>query len=445
MRAADDHPSALVDFEDGLLARIVIAASPMSGHVLPMVQIGIHLQVLGHDVSVLTDSMHRGVVERADLRFEPLAADAATALATASNPLPPVPLPRLARRYLTGRADIRSTFVAPLVAQHLALVRLLDADPVDAVLADMAFTGALPLLTSQRSRPAVLVCGVGPLTVSSIDTPPFGMAWIPRPGMDYRGMHTVVQKVLFRDIEEALSGALSAVGAPRAPVPLLDWPLLADRMLQLTVPSFEYPRSDLPETVSFVGPVLPQWSGGLREPQWWPEVQRARTVVHVTQGTLNNVDLDQLIGPSLQALADLDGVVVATTGRRPDHNYFDVPANAFVAEWLPYSVLLPYVDVMITNGGYGGVQHALSHGIPVVVAGESADKAEVGARAEYAGVGVNLGTSHPTPAAIAAAVRDAEECHDAARRLGGEIAATTPLDTIADAVADEIARSTRVA
>src|SRR4051812_49851187 len=72
-----------------------------------------------------------------------------------------------------------------------------------------------------------------------------------------------------------------------------------------------------------------------------------------------------------------------------------------------HSVLMPHVDVMITNGGYGGVQHAIRYGIPVVVAGESADKAEVAARVEYAGVGVNLGTAHPTPDRIAAAVREA--------------------------------------
>jgi UDP:flavonoid glycosyltransferase YjiC (YdhE family) len=419
----------------------------MSGHVFPMVAIGAHLQSLGHDVSVLTDEKHHRVAERIDLSFEPLGLAAqATASAGPSALSPLVPLPRLARRYLTGRSDIRSTFVAPLVAQHGALQAVLDREPVDAVLVDMAFTGALPLLTSQRPRPAVLVCGVGPLTVSSADTAPFGMAWIPRPGMDYRGMHSVVRRILFRDIEDALSGALSAVGAQQPPVALLDWPLLADRMLQLTVPAFEYPRSDLPDKVSFVGPVLPGWSPRFELPEWWDEVQRAQTVVHVTQGTFNNVDLDQLIGPSLQALADRDGVVVvATTGRRGDDISFPVPANAFVAEWIPYSILLPRVDVMITNGGYGGVQHALSHGVPVVVAGESADKAEVAARAEYTGVGVNLGTAQPTPAAIAEAVGRAVDCRDAAQRMGSQIAATTPLDTIADVVADEIERSTRVA
>jgi UDP:flavonoid glycosyltransferase YjiC (YdhE family) len=32
---------------------------------------------------------------------------------------------------------------------------------------------------------------------------------------------------------------------------------------------------------------------------------------------------------------------------------------------------------MVTNGGYGGVQMALSYGVPLVVAGASEDKPEV--------------------------------------------------------------------
>ncbi|PRC49365.1 UDP-glucuronosyltransferase, partial [Mycobacterium sp. ITM-2017-0098] len=124
------------------------------------------------------------------------------------------------------------------------------------------------------------------------------------------------------------------------------------------------------------------------------------------QGTFDNADLDQLISPTLDALGDHDDLlVVATTGGRPGQRWRgQIPANARIADWIPYSALMPHVDVMITNGGYGGVQHALSHGVPLIVAGETSDKAEVAARVDFSGVGIDLATAAPSPAAIGAAV-----------------------------------------
>ena len=60
---------------------------------------------------------------------------------------------------------------------------------------------------------------------------------------------------------------------------------------------------------------------------------------------------------------------------------------------------------MVTNGGYGGVQYALAHGVPLVVAGVSEDKPEVAARVHWSGTGINLRTGRPTQPAIRAAVR----------------------------------------
>lgn len=420
------------------VARIVMAVSSLTGHVLPMVSIGAHLHRAGHAVRVLTDEAHRDVVEREGLGFEPLSAAACASppAVSALNRL----LPRLIRRYRLGKADMRATFVAPLVAQHHALAGVLAAESADAVLVDMAFTGVLPLLTSDEARPTVFVCGVGPLTLSSTDTPPFGMSWIPRQGMDYDGMHAVVRHVMFRDIHDEVNAALRSVGATGIETSLMDWPRLADRLLQLTIPEFEYPRSDLPANVSFVGPVLPESDDPtFTPPPWWDAVLHADTVVHVTQGTLDNGNFDQLITPTMRALADVDGVVVvATTGRGGLAQLTDMPSNTYAAEWIPYSALLPHVDVAITNGGYGGVQHALRHGIPVVVGGETADKAEVAARVEWAGVGVNLGTAHPSPSAIKAAVRQTNRCRDAAARLGHGMTRATPLDTIASLLAREV-------
>ncbi len=57
-----------------------------------------------------------------------------------------------------------------------------------------------------------------------------------------------------------------------------------------------------------------------------------------------------------------------------------MPSNTYVAEHIPHDLLLPKVDVMVTNGGYGAVQRALSTGVPLVVAGNTEDKPEVAAR-----------------------------------------------------------------
>ncbi len=59
---------------------------------------------------------------------------------------------------------------------------------------------------------------------------------------------------------------------------------------------------------------------------------------------------------------------------------------------------------MVTNGGFGGVHHALSHGIPLVVAGDTEDKSEIAARIGWAGVGIDLRTGTPEPAQIRDAV-----------------------------------------
>lgn len=426
------------------MARVVIAAGSLSGHVLPMVAIGAHLQDRGHHVVVLTDEGHRDVVDRHGLFFRPLDPAGCVSAPPPLSSLNRV-LPALVRRYLLGRADLRSTFIAPLAAQNRTLEEVVDTEAADVVIVDLAFTGALPFVLAPCPRPAVLVCGVGPLTLSSLDTPPFGMAWEPRPGRDYSRMQAVVHRILFGDLANELDAALRGVGAPRCPVPLMDWPRLADRLLQLTVPGFEYPRRDLAPNVEFVGPVLSPRSDGFIAPEWWDDMLAARTVVHVTQGTLDNRDLDRLIGPSLDGLAREDGVVVvATTGRRDGRQLSSaIPANAHVAEWIPYSALLPHIDVMITNGGYGGVHHALSYGVPLIVAGEASDKSEVAVRVEHAGVGLNLKTADPSPRQIAAAVREISgtaRYRDAAARIGGDIAATAPLDRIAAVLDEELAR-----
>jgi UDP:flavonoid glycosyltransferase YjiC (YdhE family) len=127
-------------------------------------------------------------------------------------------------------------------------------------------------------------------------------------------------------------------------------------------------------------------------------------VVLVTQGTLANFDLQELIQPTLTALANDNVIVIVATGRA-DAGDLIVPSNAKVEAFVPFVRLLPKVDVMITNGGYGAVQQALSFGVPLVVAGDTEEKAFTAARVGWTGAGINLGTRRPTSEQIRAAVR----------------------------------------
>ncbi len=401
-----------------------------------MLDIGAGLRELGHHVTVLTGAGYADAVRAAGLTMQALP-DEVRIDPPSAVPAPLRALPAQLRRFWLGRAELDTVFARPLPAESRALATVLQDSPVDAVLADITFTGVLPMLLDDGPRPPVVICNVGPLTLSSADVPPFGMAWRPEPGVDYRAMTAVAHRVIMRGSQRRFNRALAAARSRPSPVFISDWPRLADGVVQLAVQDFEYSRSDLPPMVEFVGPVLPgkgKVDKGL--PDWWPDVQRAGSVVHVTQGTFDNTDLDQLIAPTLEALADREDLLVVVSTGRPDTRLScPVPGNARVTDWVPYAALMPLVGAMVTNGGYGGVQYALSHGVPLVVAGETSDKAEVAARVVHSGVGVDLGTSTPSAQAIRAAVDRVladDRYRTAAAGLRRAIEATTPVDSIAN-------------
>jgi UDP:flavonoid glycosyltransferase YjiC (YdhE family) len=132
----------------------------------------------------------------------------------------------------------------------------------------------------------------------------------------------------------------------------------------------------------------------------------SRKVVLVTQGTVANHDFGELVAPTLAALANEPDVLVVVTGggRSVDAIPGAIPSNARLANYLPFEWVLPKADVFVTNGGYGSVNQALSFGVPLVTAGMTEDKADVGARVAWSGVGIDLKTNEPTPQALRKAV-----------------------------------------
>ncbi|MFB8188763.1 nucleotide disphospho-sugar-binding domain-containing protein [Microbacterium sp. NPDC055988] len=388
------------------MSSYLITCTPAHGHVVPLLQVARHLLSRGHDVSFLTSSRYAERVQAAGARFLPLPVDADVDLDDADGAFPE-------RRGLTGpaalRFDMTNLFVRPGAAQLAAVRAEIDARPVDAVLTEPLFVGgALLQLLPADERPPVVVLGIFPLGARSADTAPFGLGVTPMPGplgrLRNAALRTVAERAIFGGVQkEADAMARREVGRDLGGF-VLDWAGRADAYVQFTVPEFEYPRADLPATVHFAGPLPPSPSDPVL-PEWWSDLDGSRPIVHVTQGTIANSDFGQLVQPTIAALAASDALVVVSTGGRPvDALAGRLPDNVRVAEYLPYDRLLPLVDVLVTNGGYGGVQQALAHGVPLVVAGQTEDKVEVCARVGWSGAGVNLRTSTATPAQVARAV-----------------------------------------
>jgi UDP:flavonoid glycosyltransferase YjiC (YdhE family) len=393
----------------------------------------------GHQVVFFTTEHYRDRVTATGARFVPLAPECDAHDLMVANP----DREATSRRGLRGvKADLRDIFLGPLPGQFAGLSEILHDFAADVIVADAMFLGAFPFALRPRAlRPAVVCIGVLPLAITSRDTAPFGVAL--QPGttallhLRNAALNWVTEHVVLRDIQRLAQRRLAETGSPPFTGFFIDLPTkVVEAYLQATVEEFEYPRADLPASVRFVGPILAPPSTRFDPPAWWDELAAGRPVVHVTQGTLDNADLGRLLLPTLEALAGDDVLVVATTGGPdPDPARPALPANVRLERFIPHDRLLPHVDVMVTNGGYGGVQQALAHGVPLVVAGDSEDKPEVAARVRWSGVGIDLHTGRPSPARLAQAVRRvlARPTYAArARALQAAIRRSQPLDAIAE-------------
>ena len=385
------------------MATYLLAANPIHGHAGPIIQVAAHLARIGHDVTVVTGSRFREQVARTGSRFLPLQGKA-----DYDDRLPDTSLPDGDRYRGVRRAqyDIRAIFVETIPDQYTTMDAAITETRPDAILVDGAFAGVLPLIARTSRRPPVVALGVTPLTQSSRVLGPHGMALPPaRTSFDrarYAAMNALARRVIFRPTQRSGIRVFHQCGA-RLDGFIMDASRRFDRFLQTGPASLEYPRPDLDPNTHFVG-VLPHAASSEEKPTWWDTLDGDRPVVHVTQGTIDNQDFGRLVRPTLEALRDRDVTVVVAAGGRPVETLGPLPANAHAASYLSYDDLLPRTDVFVTNGGFGGVQASLAHGVPLVVAGGTEDKPEVAARVAWSGAGVDLKTGTPGPDAVAEAV-----------------------------------------
>ena len=386
------------------MARFLIMTDMAVGHVMPTMPIAKKLVERGHEVVWITGRKYKEKVESTGARFHPLPKEIDLGEMEYYDFYPEV-------KELKGLAQIKwyvkHVDLDPCARKIETINTILTDFPADVFVGDqeafaLGFAGEM--IEGQVGATISLL----PLSLPSRDTAPFGLGLLPGRNLitktRNRLLNFLTYRVLLRDVTryannirrelwlEPLNGHfMSAMWQ----IPSL--------VMHISTPAFEYTRSDQPEHFHFIGPILPEPDDRFQLPLWWSDLNGSEPVVLVNQGTIA-MNLDDLIVPTIKGLKDQQMLVVAVPAKQGELG--ELPANVRAEPFIPFGHLLPHVNVMVTNGGYGGTQMALAHGIPLVVAGETEDKMEVAARVEWAGAGINLRKQRPSPEKVRDAVKE---------------------------------------
>ncbi|KZL84416.1 udp-glucuronosyl udp-glucosyltransferase [Colletotrichum incanum] len=397
---------------------ILITAFPGEGHTNPLLDIAAYLVKKGHEVVFISPPNFRGKVEEAGSEWihtdNPLTDATFQALgAAASLPVGPERFAAQMKAVFLDTLSVRTE----KTAEVLALLKARNPSRQIIFIEDifnwsfLPFRHGRPLPQGFTEVPKTIGIGVAAVILESRDTGPVSL------GLPYDSTHSgrqrneilqdLVEKGPMKPMIDSWQEAMRRTGCTSIPDRHLFRSCYTahDAVLQLCTPSLEYPISDLPPSVEFIG-VMPRKepSPDYRYPTWWSEVERGqennkyRHILFVSQGTVNT-DYSELVLPSIEAFANRkDVLVVAALGVRgaqlsPE---FTIPLNARVMDYLPYDTILEYADVFVSNAGYGALTHSVRNGVPIVLAGETEEKIEVTMRAVYAGLGVSLATQRPT-------------------------------------------------
>jgi UDP:flavonoid glycosyltransferase YjiC (YdhE family) len=401
--------------------KILIASTPAPGHLNPLLAIASLLVESGHEVSVQVSEDLRPVVEAAGLRFLSEIPNAQTSAGYYFEHYPER-MQKAPGMEMTGYDLVH--FMARNIPAWFASIRMALYDfPADLILADSTYWGTLPMLLGARDkRPAIAHLGISVVNICSGKNIPM------RPGETPEQRQAELQlrkRFLLEPTQQAVNTALAGLGYPALLCPILEaMTELPDLYLHPGIESFEYP--DPNSKVQYIG-ALPMPAGQPTLPEWWQQIDRTKRLVLITQGTVANRDLGQVVAPALVALGGRkDVTILVTTGGPPAESIpVAIPANARIASFLPYAQIMPAIDLLITNGGYGTVNMAISHGIPVISAGLTEDKEEVSAHVQWSGAGIDLRTNQATPWAIGDAVDEIftqPRYHERAHQLSLEFA-----------------------
>lgn len=378
------------------------------GHFQPLTKLATHFASLGHDVRWYTSNLYAPKLKKLQIPHFPFE----KAMDVTGNNLETM-FPE--RKSIKGKLsklkfDIINVFILRGPEYYADIMNIYQDFPFDILVCDCAFTG-LPFVSDKMNIPTIAI-GVFPLTETSKDLAPTGFGMTPSytfaGKLKQAALRWMSDNLVFREPNNVLRLLMKKYDISYNNENVFDFLVKkATLLLQSGTEQFEYKRSDLGANIRFIGPLLPHAALSNQQPWYDERLNQYKKIVLLTQGTVEK-DVEKLLVPTLEAFKGTDTLVIATTGgSQTDELRERFPySNIIIEDFIPFDEVMPYADVYISNGGYGGVMLSVQNELPLVVAGVHEGKNEINARVGYFKLGVNLNTELPTPQQLRAGVEE---------------------------------------
>lgn len=389
--------------------KILFANFPADGHFNPLTGLAMHLKNLGCDVRWYTSKKYEAKIAKLGIPFYGLQ----KALDFAAHPDINEVFPERKNhksQVAKLKFDMINAFILRSPEYYEDILEIYEDFEFELMIADITF-GGIAFVKDKMKIPVIGV-DIIPLTETSKDLPPAGLGLTPSytffGKLKQNLLRFVADKILFAQPTKVMTQMFARHGIDAGGSNVFDILIKKSTLvLQSGTPGFEYKRSDMSSHIHFAGPLLP-YTQKKESAKWFHEkLRQYDKVVLVTQGTVET-DIEKLLIPTLEAFKNTDYLVIATTGGSKTAQLKATYSheNIIIEDFIPFDDVMPYADVYVTNGGYGGVLLSVQHQLPMVVAGVHEGKNEINARVGYFKLGINLKTEKPSVAQLKKAVNE---------------------------------------
>ncbi len=421
----------------GRTLRIVLSNIGTLGDINPLIAIALELKRRGHTPVMTLPDVYRARIEPLGLEFHSLRPDI-----DPKNTM----LVEMIYDVNKGTETGLRKFLYPVLRDTYA--DLLDAATKPAR-ADLMLLGELnyagPIVAEATGIPWASYV-LAPFSFFSAFDPPV-LPPYPRlaradkaPGMG-RAMRRLA-RFITRKWPEPIYELRHELGLSKGPNPIFDAKHSPHLVLALFSRTLGVEKKDWPENTLITGFCFYDANAGnaALEPELERFLKAGEPPVVFTLGSAAVLAAGDFYEISAQAAKRLDTRAVLLIGddarNRPVQ---PLPDSICVAQYAPYSVLFPHVEMVVHQGGVGTTAQCLRAGRPMLIMPYSHDQPDNARRMKRLGVARSLLRSHYTAKRVARVVRTMlaepeyeEQAHEAALEIANENGPKTACDALED-------------